>query len=200
MKKLLIILLIIPVFMFSQTTEELDFVAPFNDNVAAVKKDNSWGFINDKGDVSIAFRDDLVLTKIEGQHYPIFKDNRCLISETKQGIIYFGYIDKTGKTVIEPKFLNALNFNNNQALVLELIKRTVGNNDILEKPVVYNKYFEVIIDAEGNIKKYLNPEGINIFLDKKFLDKPPKIISKIISNNLVSTMNKNEKWFIQSIK
>ena len=60
MKKALITLLLLPVFTLAQTLEELDFIAPFNDGVAAIKKDNSWGFINDKGAILINFRDDLV--------------------------------------------------------------------------------------------------------------------------------------------
>ncbi|ULC57888.1 WG repeat-containing protein [Flaviramulus sp. BrNp1-15] len=200
MKKLLISLLIIPVFVFAQITEELDFVAPFSDGVAAVKKDNSWGFINDKADIVIPFRDDLVVTEIDGKYYPVFYNNRCLISEKKEGITYFGYIDKTGKTVIEPKFLNAQNFNNHRALVVELITKTVGTNDIFDKPIVYNKCYEVIIDMDGNSMTYLNPEGVNVVLDKKFLKKPPKITSKIIANNLVAIVNKDKKWVIKSIK
>tara|TARA_R110002049_G_scaffold46286_4_gene134725 strand:- start:13537 stop:13722 length:186 start_codon:yes stop_codon:yes gene_type:complete len=60
MKKLLIVLLLIPVFVFAQTPEELDFVASFNDGIAAIKKDGSWGFINDRGTIAIPFRNDLV--------------------------------------------------------------------------------------------------------------------------------------------
>jgi len=200
MKKALIILLLIPVFVLAQTIEELDFISPFTDGVAAIEKDNSWGFINDKGAKIIDFRDDLVLTKTDYGHYPVFHNNRCLISEKKDGILYFGYIDKTGKKVIETKFLNALNFNNNVALALEVLSQTRGKNDLLDKPVVYYKYFEVTIDTEGNVKQYLNPKGNNIALDKKFVKKPPKITSKLISDDLFATLNKNDKWVIKSIK
>lgn len=200
MKNLLIILLIIPVFVFTQITEELDFIAPFNEGLAAVEKDGSWGFVNDKGNLVIAFRNDLVLTEINGNTYPVFKNNRCIISEIKDGISYYGYIDMSGKTVIKPKFLNALNFdNNNQALTLELIKQTTGTNDVLKKHVVYYRYFEVIIDTDGTIKHYLNPKGVPVILDEKHLKKPPIITSKFISNSLVSTLNKNKKRVIKSI-
>ena len=49
MKKLAIVLitaLLIPVFAFTQTTEEFDLITPYNEGVAAVKKNNQWGFIN----------------------------------------------------------------------------------------------------------------------------------------------------------
>ena len=200
MKRALIILLLIPVFALAQTIEELDFISPFNDGVAAIEKDNSWGFINDKGAKIIDFRNDLVLTKTDYGHYPVFHNNRCLISEKKEGILYYGYIDKTGKKVIEAKFLNASNFNNNVALALEVLSQTKGTNDILKKPVVYYKYFEVTIDTDGNVKEYLNPQGNNIALDKKFIKNPPKITSKLISDHLVAILNQNNKWVLKSIK
>ncbi|MDG1730375.1 MAG: WG repeat-containing protein [Algibacter sp.] len=200
MKKALITLLLIPVFAITQTLEELDFIAPFNAGVAAIEKDNSWGFINDKGAIIIAFRDDLVLTETDYGKYPIFHNNRCLISEKKDGILYYGYIDKKGKKVIDTKFLNATNFNNNVALALKIISKTIGTNNILDKPVVINKYFEVTIDTTGSVKDYLNPKGINVVLDKKFLNKPPKITSKLLSDELVAIINENSKWVIKSVK
>jgi len=200
MKKALITLLLIPVFALAQTMEELDFIAPFNDGVAAIEKDNSWGFINDKGAKIIDFRNDLVLTKTDDGHYPVFNNNRCLILEKKDGILYYGYINKTGEKVIETKFLNALNFNNNVALALEVLSQTRGKNDLLDKPVVYYKYYEVIINTEGNVKQYLDPKGTNIALDKEFIKNPPKITSKLISDDLFARLNKNDKWIIKSIK
>ena len=200
MKKALITLLLIPVFALTQTLEELDFIAPFNDGVAAIKKDNSWGFINDKGAILINFRDDLVLTETDYGHYPEFNNDRCLISEKKEGILYFGYIDKRGKKVIETKFLNASNFNKNETIALQLIKKELGENDVLGKNVVNYRYYEVIIDTNGAIKNYLNPKGVNVVLDEKFLKKPPKITSKLISDDLFATLNENNKWVIKSIK
>ena len=194
MKTTLILIFLLPVFVLSQTTVELDFIAPFSDNLAAVKKGDLWGFINNKGNIVIDFRDDLVLTETNGYQYPIFKNKRCLILENKNGIAYFGYIDETGKTVIAPEFLNALNFETNVTLVLKVLTQTVGENDILKKPVVYHNYFEVIIDRNGTIIEYLNPKGINVVLDKEFLKKPPIITSRFISDNIVTIMNENKKW------
>jgi len=199
MKNLLIILFIIPAFTLAQTTEELDFVAPLNDGVAAVNKGNSWGFINDKGVIVVAFRDDLVLTETDGYEYPVFKNNRCLISKDKDGITYFGYIDKTGKVVIEPKFLNASNFNNNKAIVLQIIKEELGNNHLLGKNVVNYRYYEVTIDSNGKVENYLNPKGVNVVLDKKFLTTTPEITSKQISNNMYTVRTENNKWKIVTI-
>lgn len=194
MKKLLIIFLLLPVFSLAQTIEELDFIAPLHDGIAAVKKGNSWGFINGKGNVIIDFRDDLVLTETDGYKYPIFKNNRCLISEVKNGIMYFGYIDKSGKTVIETKFLNAMNFDTTKTLALHVMKETLGNNEVLGKNVVNYRYYEVTIDINGTIENYLNPKGTNIVLDKKFIRTIPNITSKQISDNLYAVKTENKKW------
>ena len=193
MKKLLVFWLLIPVLSFAQITEDLDFISPFNDGLAAVQKGDSWGFIDESGTLVIPFRKDLVLTSDHGK-YPIFKDNRCLISETKNGISYFGYIDANGKTVIAPQFLNATNFNNGTAVALNILKEEIGDNTILGKRVVYYRYFEVIIDLNGRVGTYLNPKGINIVLDKKYLKTPPEITSKKISDNIYAFPTETNKW------
>lgn len=196
MKKALIILLLIPVFSYTQITEELDFISPIQEGVFAVKNGELWGFINNHGDLVIDYRGDLVLTNVGDKNYPVFKNNRCLISEIKAGFTYFGYIDKTGKTVIAPQFLNATNFNNDYAVAIELVMEKLGRNEVLGKNVIFHKYFEVLIDPDGNVKQYLNPEGINVVLDKKYLAKPPKITSKQLSNKLYSVLNINKKWSV----
>jgi len=196
---LLVIVMLISTFGYTQSLENLDYVSPFHDEVAAIKKGGQWAFINERGKIVINFRDDIVTTKSNDVSYPIFKINRCLIAKQKEGVSYFGYIDKTGKTVIEPQFLNATNFNNNEAIVLELIKENVGQNEVLVKNVVYYRYYEAIIDTNGDIKTYLNPKGVNVVLDKKFLRKPPHFKSKILSDHLYAILNENNKWAIIKI-
>jgi len=197
MKKVLILFLVFavnPFFGYAQSIENLDFISPFYNGLAAIKKDGQWAFVNTKGDVIINYRTDLVLTKSNENSYPIFNDDRCLIEQKKNGISYFGYIDTSGKTIIEPKFLNATNFNNGKAIVLELIKENVGKNEALGKNIVYYKYFEVIINTNGAIENYINPSGVNVVIDKEFLRMPPKITSKLISDNLVAIKGENGKW------
>ena len=141
----------------------------------------------------------LSATKSSDGNYPIFKNGRCLIVNEKDGISYFGYIDMSGKAVIEPQFLNALNFNNNVAKVLELKKEIAGKNIALDKNVVYFKYFEVTIDTTGAVKNYLTRKGHNISLDKSFLREPPQFASKQISKNLVAIQDEKGKWIIKKI-
>ena len=205
MKKAIILfiaVLLIPVFGFAQNIENIEnmeYIAPFNDEVAAIKKDGQWAFINAEGNIVVNFRNDLVSTKTNDGNYPVFNNGRCIIAKEKNGISYFGYIDKTGKTVIEPKFLNATNFNDNKAIALELIKEEAGKNPILDKNIVYHKYFEVTIDSNGDILNYLNPKGVNVTLDEKFLSKPPTINAKFISKYLVSFKTNDNKFDIIKI-
>ena len=133
---LIIAMLLIPVLSFAQILENLDYISSFNDEVAAIKKDGQWAFINKEGNIVVNFRTDLIASKNDDGNYPIFNNDRCIIVIEKNGISYFGYIDKTGTVVIEPKFLNATNFIDNKAIVLELAKQVAGKNEIFNKNIV----------------------------------------------------------------
>lgn len=202
MKKTIImfaLLVLIPISSFTQTIEKLDYFSSFNESLAAIKKNNQWAFINKDGDIVINFRNDLLTTKSADGDYPIFKNGRCLIINKRDGISYFGYINTVGKTVVEPQFLNATNFNNNLAIALKLEKEEIGENPALGKKIVYYKYYEVTIDSDGAIKDYLTQKGKNIVLDKDFLSEPPKFKSKTISDNLIAIKDEKGKWTIKKI-
>lgn len=186
-------LLIFSFYGFAQTLDNLDVVSPFYNGLSAIKKNGQWAFMNSEGKIVIDYRSDLVLTPTENGDYPIFSEDRCQIVEVKNGISYFGYINETGKIKIKPQFLNATNFNNGKALALKLIKEEATKNIALGKNVVYYKYFEVVIDNNGEVLNYLNPSGVNITLDKDYLRKPPKITSKRLANNLYIMTDKNKK-------
>jgi len=205
MKNLIVLLLAIIIFPFygaSQALEALDnidYISPFNDGLAAIKKGNEWAFIDVNGNVAIDFRDDIMTTNIDYESYPVFKNGRCIITQEKDDIIYFGFIDALGNTIIKPQFLNATNFNNNRAIVLKLVKESLGKNTLLGKPVVSYKYAEAIINTEGNVTNYLS-EPNPITLSKDFILEPPKIISKLISETVYATWTKDKKWAIKQIE
>ncbi|WP_320815054.1 WG repeat-containing protein [Flavobacterium sp.] len=178
--------------------ENIDYISPFHNGVSAVKKGNSWGFMDEKGTIVINFRDDLVSTETSNDNYPIFSNERCLIYNEKAGISYFGYIDKFGKTVIEPQFLNATNFNKNAAIVLKLVKEKLGTNELMKDVVSYD-YFEVVIDKNGEIGQYLMEEPIHITLANQNVKNKPVITSKFISDNLIAIWNDSKKWTIKAI-
>ena len=192
-------ILILPFICFSQSIKNIDFVAPFQDSLAAVKKDNKWGFIDTKGDLVIKFRDDLTVSSFEEGDYPAFSENRCQFTEEIEGIKYFGFIDKSGKTVIKPQFLNASNFKNKMATVIKVNTDTIGYNNILGKPVVKHDYFEVLINTEGKILAYLTQKPKRIVLSAEFVKNSPKITSKLLNSNLVAIWNEDKSWDINEV-
>lgn len=197
MKKAIILFLLIPFLGFSQIKDKLDYVSPFNDGYSAVKKGNQWAFINQKGNIVIDFRDDLVLTETNKEKYPIFVNERCLISEKKDGISYFGFIDTSGKTIVEPLYLNATNFNEDFAIVIHVYKNLLGK-DVLGKQVVSYEITEILINKSGEVKHSLTePKGI--ILSKEYLKNPPKIDSKFLTKNLISVFGKDNKWEIKKL-
>ena len=196
---LFIVITLIPCFGFSQTADKFDYISPFNEGFSAVKKGNQWAFINNQGTIVINFRDDLVLTETDNENYPIFKNGRSIISQEKDGISYFGYIDTSGKTVIEPQYLNATNFDKEFAIVIKIHKNLLGKNDVLNKDVVRYESSEVLIDFSGEISEMLT-EAKGVVLSKNYLKNSPKITSKIISENLVVTLGKDNKWEVKRIK
>jgi hypothetical protein len=200
MKKLLITLVLIPFLGIAQTIDNLEYVSPFNNDVAAIKKGNEWGFIDQDGKIIVDFRNDLVLTKIDNATYPIFSNDRCLIAHQKDGILYYGYIDKTGKIVITPQFLNATNFEYGKALALTVHKETIGYNDIFNKDVVSYHYFEMVIDKEGKALDHLTQLAIHVSPKDKADKNPPAITSKLISENLVAVKSSNKKWLVKKIE
>lgn len=196
----LLMVMIVPALCFSQPIDNIDYISPFNENIAAIKKGNLWAFIDTSGTMLIDFREDVVVIKKGNEDYPIFNNDRCLISLKKDGISYFGYIDKTGKTVIEPQFLNATPFKNNAAVALKLTEEVLGENNLLDKKVITYKYYEVVIDNQGSVKNYLDLKGTAVALDKKSLYKPPIILRHLISDNLYTYMDRNKKWVIEKIE
>jgi len=192
------LMFVVPLSALAQQLVELDYVSPIRNDMIAIEKNGQWAFINKEGDLIVDFSNNLVPIKREGHNYPFFENDRCLISHKKDGISYYGFIDRTGKPIIDPQFLNATAFKNNRAIALELVKEVAGTNELLDKKVVYYKYFEVVIDLEGKILTYLN-DPVYIILDKKELLVPPKIKSKFISDNMVAVRNKNKTWTIKKV-
>jgi len=195
---LVFLFILLPSIVFTQTIDNIDYISPESEGLIAIKKGNQWGFIDNQGEVVIDFRNDVVLTKTGNNSYPIYKNNRCLIAIKKEGVNYFGYIDKSGKTVIEAQFLNASNFNNNVALAIKLLKDELGENEYLKKPIIKNRTIEVIINTDGKSLHYLT-KSKNVMLRKDHLKTPPPITTKLLSDKLYA-IKENKKWTIKNIK
>lgn len=186
-------------FIYAQNLSGLDYVSPFHEELAAVKKGDAWGFINTDGELVIDFRNDIVVQSDNGVNYPMFNSGRCLISEVKEGITYFGYIDTKGQEVLEPQFLNATAFNNGLAVVLKLYKNVLGHNDVLDKAMIEYNYMELAINPEGEIIHYISEKPTHITLSKFFMKGPPSINSKLLTKSLIAIKNDDNKWTIKKV-
>lgn len=191
----------------AQELKDLEYVSPFHDEMAAVKKGGMWAFINMDGKVVIDYRDDLVLaneslmacsTTDASMDYPFFQNGRALIRKMKEGVAYYGYINSKGETVIEADFINATHFHNNRAIVLKVFKESIGRNEILGKNVVSYSYNEEVINPEGDTVTYLRGP-INLVYDKRKLKTPPEIQSRFLGPNLISIKSENDTWKVQTI-
>ncbi|MDT0552146.1 WG repeat-containing protein [Urechidicola vernalis] len=187
--KIIVVIFLIPLFCFSQDLTDIDFVSPFHDGYAAVKKGDQWAFINEKGAIVIDFRDDLVPEKHNDVCYPVLKNDLFLIQRNENNLTYFGFADVQGKTVIAPKFLKAKSFEFNNSIALLLIKQNLGYNKLLDKPMVSYKYREVLIDKSGEIVDYLSP--LYPFSVDAYAKKSPEIKSKIVSKDIVAVAQDN---------
>ncbi len=195
--ELLLCLLFFAQISFAQVLKDVDEIFPFQGELVAIKKGSLWAFINSDGVKVIDFRNDLVATKDETtlKSYPLFMEDKCLIRKKINGIYYYGYIDKSGKTIIEPKFLNATNFKNGYALIIQLENSKMGSNSILGTSITNTKLEEYVIDSSGNTVKYL--ENARGYTSSK---KPPAINAKFISTNLVAVKGLNGKWTVHKFQ
>lgn len=135
----------------AQLIDNLDYVASFSEDLAAIKKGDQWAFIDSKGDIVIDYRNDLVSFVDKNDQFiaPEFHDGRAMIKTTKDDIVYFGYIDKSGKKVIAPQYVKATSFKDGFAVVMQFEKEVVGHNKLLDKDVVSYQVEEFIIDTDG---------------------------------------------------
>lgn len=191
---ILVICFFIHSFGYAQIITGIDEISPFHDDLAAIKKGDQWAFINKKGITVIDFRNDLVSSESEGvtKAYPMFSDGRCIHRKLIDGVYHYGYIDKKGKIIIAPQYLNATNFKSGYAVVIDLEKVVVGRNELLGKDVVSNTLKEYIIDISGGKIKYLD-NARNYVKPKN--NKPPVFYSKIIAPHLISVKTTDEQKY-----
>ncbi|MDO6518186.1 WG repeat-containing protein [Zobellia uliginosa] len=212
MKHLLIItcLLLIPYLGISQTVEqinkptvaELDQIMPFSDGLAAVRKGDQWGFIDEEGQLVIGFRNDLVWNKnpqtdnpgVEGIGYPQFKNGRCVVRDVKEdGIARYGFIDKKGNMAIPAEFLNVSPFSEGHAVGIFESKSLRGKNTFQLKIYDYD-FTEVVVNEAGEMIWPIQ-ERQNIVMSGK-LYKLPELQAKMISDRLLAVKDKANKWKI----
>lgn len=181
--------------VYSQILRELEVISPIHEELSAIKKGNAWAFVDKDGSKVIDFRKDLVSSKTDDNWYPKFIEGKCLIRKMVDGENFYGFINKEGKTVIEPQYLNATNFTNGFALIIKLDKSKMGTNTALGKKMVNLKMEEYVIDATGKIVKFL--DNSRAYIPSTTANKKtPTFRSKFIAPHLAAVKMNNGKWDI----
>lgn len=206
MKKniLLALLVFCPLLGTSQALEGIDEITPFHEEMAAIRKGDQWGFINQEGVLVIEFRNDLVWDKnadtlksgIDGIRFPSFHNGKCLVSKLIDEIRVYGFIDTKGKLVIEHQFLNVSSFNNGYIIGIIYEKIFIGKNEI-KLDVYKHKFHEVLMDSSGEIIEFLSSRD-NIQMTKKRYIRP-SINAKFLSQNLIALRTKDRNWEIRKL-
>ncbi len=202
-----VILLFLPHLFFGQTVKNADFISPMEDGYAAVKIHNQWSFIDENGKLIFDLRNDLITNEtrtnavdlgVASMTYPLMIEERAMVKTVKDGIPYYGFIDPTGKIVVNQEFLNVSNFKEGYALALKLSEQVLGENKPLGKRVVSYFYDLVLIDTSGHISKYLcGPFPVS--LSKERLKVAPPIVAKDLSPNLIAVQTPESKWEVIKI-
>ena len=201
----LIVILVLPVTLFSQDLKGIEEIAPFSEGLAAVRQGDKWGFIDEEGTLIIDFRSDLHSNKdadtskldVAGVRYPMFQEGRCLITQkVEDGVALYGFIDTAGNTVIEPKFLNVYPFKNGYTTGVLFDKTYKGENEFKLKIYEF-KFFDVLLDITGKIDEYFERRQ-NIHMTKKRYQRP-FIGVKRLASDLAAVYIKDQGWELRKL-
>ncbi|WP_350285343.1 WG repeat-containing protein [uncultured Croceitalea sp.] len=187
----------------AQLPEALDEVAPFSEDLAAIRKGNDWAFIDDLGTIVIDFRSDIhwnpsakeTSKGVNAVRQPKFSDGLCMVRTYVDDIAVYGFINTKGELVIEHQFLNVHPFKNGftTGVIYEKVFR--GRNEF-KLDIYEHKFHEVLMDASGKIIEFLG-RRYNIQM-KKSRYKLPTVSARLLNDQLVAVKIKND-WAIKKI-
>lgn len=197
----LFIIAFLPFLTCAQGLQGFDDIAPFSEGLAAVRKGNQWGFINTGGDLVIEFRSDLVWQKeavknkadVRGIAYPRFKNGRCMIQKQleEEKIVMYGFIDPSGKVVIEPEYLNLTEFDGDYALGILFTKTFRGENNFGLRIFDY-KFSEVVLNTGGEIMRLIEQRNNIQMAARRYT--LPELQTRILAENLLAVKSPENKW------
>lgn len=199
MKHLIIIILLFLSIGYTtnaQVLTKIDEVGFINDNLIAVRKADSWSFIDINGALIINFRKDIVATP---EAFPIFSNGLCLIKEKREGIIYYGYINNKGETVIPTEYIAATPFNNGFASVIKHYKTNTGGTNILGKNIIIHSYNEIIIDTKNKLVTHISGPNHMLFDQLKLQQNVPAIRAKFVGDYLVTVKEDDNTYSIHNL-
>jgi len=198
---ILTLLLVLPITANAQTEKTIyDEITPFSEGLAAVRVGNQWGFINEDAKLVINFRNDLVWNKdaitsipgVLGIRYPQFKNGRCMIQELKvNNIPFYGFIDITGETVIQPEYLNITQYDQENAIGIYVRKTFQGQNEI-KLDIVEYVFTEVVVNTDGEIVWPIAEREHALTAKRRY--EIPELRAKLIAKDLLVFKTKDNKW------
>jgi len=217
MKRVFLILTLLLAMPFSGNTqsiktlnkpimEGLDEVTPFHDGLAAVRKGSQWGFIDMDGTLVIDFRDDLVWKEgaapeaygVQAVPYPHFQDGRCMFQAAgDDDIPVYGFIDREGKTVIAPEYLNLTEFKDGYAVGI-FVKKTFRGKNKFQLNIFDYSFMEAVLNPEGEIVWPIG-ERQNILMQKRRYEMPA-LNARITGNGLLVVKTDQGTWEIRRMK
>ncbi len=206
MKRIVLVFLaILPAIIYAQELKEINEIAPFNEGLAAVRKGNQWGFINEEGNLVIDFRNDIHWNinadtsqkDVTGVRWPMFQDGRCIVSKiVEEGVPVYGFIDKEGKVVIEPQFLNVYPFKDGYTTGVLFRKTLKGKNEF--KLNIYEfKFHDVLVHSSGKIEEFFEARQ-NIQMTSKRYELPA-IGAKKLTKDLIAVHVPKKGWELRKL-
>jgi hypothetical protein len=195
----------LPNVFYSQTVNNIDEIAPFSEGLAAVRKGNQWGFINEEGAMVINFLNDIYWNKdadttkkdISGVRFPMFNEGRCLITKNvEDGVPVFGYIDPKGNVVVEPQLLNVYPFKGGYTTGV-LFDRTLKGENEFNLKIYEFKFHDVLMDTSGEMVEFFNSRD-HIQMTKKRYGMPT-IGAKRLTDGLVAVFTKGQGWEVRKL-
>ncbi|WP_340202288.1 WG repeat-containing protein [Ascidiimonas sp. W6] len=197
---LVCLLFLLPSSIIAQEHSSLETIGEFSDSLIAIKKADKWGFVDIHNEIMINYRNDINSEEYNGRDdakKPIFKNGLCIITQYKEGIPYYGFINKLEEIVIPPTFLNVTNFHNEYALAIIPEKKNRGRNEYLDKDIIAYTFYEAVIDRKGKVIKDLG-DVPHIIMSKKTYKKPYSH-SYFVSPLQVAIKTEKGKWQLISI-
>lgn len=180
----------------AQVLTKIDEVGFSNDGLIAIRKADSWGFLDINGMLVVDFRKDIVATP---EAFPIFNNGLCLIKEERENIVYYGYINNKGETIIPTEYIAATPFENGFASVIKHYKTDTGGANILGKKIVIHSYNEMIIDTKNKLILHISGPNHMLFDNLKLQQNIPAIRSKFIGDHLVAVKEDDNTYSIHNL-
>ena len=184
----------------------LDEVTPYNEGLAAVRKGTQWGFIDRDGNLVIDFRNDLVWEQqpdpeargVRAIPYPRFRDGRCMIrAEGDDQIPVYGFINREGKTVIKPEYLNLSEFKDGYAVGI-FVKKTFRGKNNFQWNIYDYSFTEGVLNPEGEMVWPIGDRE-NILMQKRRYEMP-FLTARTLGNGLLAVETEGGKWEIRKMK